>query len=365
MPQPFIKGKDLCRNFFLDCAKSILDEKFPELIYSAGLIGYGSDVLGYDDAVSTDHMWGPRFYLFLRESDLGQKEAVMQAFAKKLPYIYDGYSVNFSEPDWNDGGVRHPEYIETGDVHPLIFIEAFSDFLKEQLGTTDLEHLSPLNWLAFSEHRLLSLVSGEFWEDRLQLKDKLSVIRFYPKEIKNYLIASHWDMIASEQAFMKRCGDCGDEIGSMLVAARISEHLMRLCFLYKDTYAPYSKWFGTAFYHLPVEEKIKSALHGALYGTSLTQREENLVQAQAMVAELHNQSGITSPVSYSVESYFGRDIKVIFADKFSQAVSETLKGTILENLPLIGSFSAVSSWSEFSDNPENYWRMQNFYNSVL
>lgn len=60
----FIKGLDLCEKFFYDVAKPVLDEYFPELVYSAGLIGYGSDVLGFDDEVSTDHMWGPRFYLF-------------------------------------------------------------------------------------------------------------------------------------------------------------------------------------------------------------------------------------------------------------------------------------------------------------
>ena len=65
----FIKGKELCRGFFEQVAKPTLDRRFPGLVYSAGLLGYGSDVLGYDDVVSTDHMWGPRFYLFLREED--------------------------------------------------------------------------------------------------------------------------------------------------------------------------------------------------------------------------------------------------------------------------------------------------------
>ena len=54
----FIKGLELSRDFFLDIAKPILDRHYPDLEYSAGLIGYGSDVLGYDDEVSRDHKIG-------------------------------------------------------------------------------------------------------------------------------------------------------------------------------------------------------------------------------------------------------------------------------------------------------------------
>jgi len=63
----FIKGLDLCESFFNECALPLLQKHYPDLRHSAGLIGWGSDVLGYDDAVSTDHQWGPRFYLFLRD----------------------------------------------------------------------------------------------------------------------------------------------------------------------------------------------------------------------------------------------------------------------------------------------------------
>ena len=51
---------------------------------------------------------------------------------------------------------------------------------------------------------------------------------------------------------MKRCGQCKDEIGSLLICARIAERLMCLCFLYEKRYAPYSKWFGTAFGQLDI-----------------------------------------------------------------------------------------------------------------
>ncbi len=40
----FIKGLDLCEGFFNTYAKNIIESKFPDLKYTAGLIGYGSDV---------------------------------------------------------------------------------------------------------------------------------------------------------------------------------------------------------------------------------------------------------------------------------------------------------------------------------
>ncbi len=227
-----IKGLKLCEGFFNDCAKAILDENFPELRYSAGLIGYGSDVLGYDDDVSTDHMWGPRFYLFLSKEELSKKNDILSVLSENLPYTYKGYSVNFTEPDPNDCGVQHPKLISEGKVNPLIFIYTFEEYLTEQIGTSDLDHIEPSKWLAFSEHRLLSLVSGKFFVDGLNCAGVVSKIKYYPKEVKLYLIASNWECIASEQAFMKRCGACGDEIGSRIICARIAERLVRLCLLY-------------------------------------------------------------------------------------------------------------------------------------
>ncbi len=359
MPE-FIKGIELCRGFFQEAAKPILDRRFPDLQYSAGLIGYGSDVLGYDDAVSTDHMWGPRFYLFLNKDAIGKKEEILSAFSEELPYLYQGYSVNFSEPDPNDHGVRHAEPISSGKVNPLIFITTLEEFLVPALGNARLEQLQPLDWLTFSEHRLLSLVSGTMFQDDLKVMEKLSVLRYYPEDVKLYLLASNWGILAEEQAFVKRCGQRGDEIGSRLICGRIVERLMRLCFLYRETYAPYSKWFGTAFHKLPIDEAIKSEMKAALQADDLLCREEHLVKAQSLVADLHNASGITPVVNYQIESYFGRDIKVIYADKFVNALIEKLKGTAFEQVPLVGTLSQIGGLV-FSDDHRNYERIKGLY----
>ena len=354
----FIKGLDLCESFFNECAKPIIDKFFPNLQYTAGLIGYGSDVLGYDDEVSRDHMWGPRFYMFLRKNDIDKKDEIFNKFAENLPYIYMGYSVNFTEPDPNDCGVQHPQFINSGKVNPLIFIQTFDEFLIDEIGTADLDNISHLDWIAFSEHRLLSLVSGKLFVDRLNIRDK---IKFYPDDVKLYLIASQWQIISSEQAFVKRCGEVGDEIGSQIICARIAERLMRLCFLYKNTYAPYSKWFGTAFNKLDIDENIKLKINSALKATDLEEHENRLVEAQALVADLHNASGLTDKVDYSVESYFGRDIKIIFTDKFVDAAVERLKGTIFENIPLIGTMSQFGGLSDFADEKAYYEQIKRVY----
>ena len=65
----FMNGLTLSELFYVEAAKPILESHFPEVPYSAALIGWGSEVLGYDDVHSTDHHWGPRFLLFLSESD--------------------------------------------------------------------------------------------------------------------------------------------------------------------------------------------------------------------------------------------------------------------------------------------------------
>lgn len=346
----FIKGLDLCEQFFNEIAKPVLCKHFPALTYTAGLIGYGSDVLGFDDEVSTDHMWGPRFYLFLNEEDIALKDKILDTFSKEFPYEYKGYSVNFSAPDPNDNGVRHPEFITEGLVSPLVFIHTIEEYLKDYLDVDSFENLSELDWLAFSEHRLLALTSGKLFVDGLNLKETLNIISFYPEKIKLFLIASNWALIAEEQAFVKRCFDVGDEIGSSLVCTRIAERLMRLSFLYYNKYAPYSKWFGKAFQLLPVAEEIKTTIHNAITANNIEDREDSIVLAQKRLADLHNSLHITEFVPVQIESYYGRDIKVIFADKIFEATIKQLQGTSLADYPFIGSFSQIANFTALSDD---------------
>jgi hypothetical protein len=60
-PRPFIPGLELGRMLYTEAAQEIIEGVVPADAYAAGLLGAGSDVLGFDTERSTDHDWGPRF----------------------------------------------------------------------------------------------------------------------------------------------------------------------------------------------------------------------------------------------------------------------------------------------------------------
>ena len=71
MGTPFVPGLELGRRFYAEVVRPLLDEDFPGLRHAAAHLGGGSDVLGFDTAMSRDHDWGPAVTLFLPEAATG------------------------------------------------------------------------------------------------------------------------------------------------------------------------------------------------------------------------------------------------------------------------------------------------------
>jgi hypothetical protein len=87
----FIPGLQLCERFYWEAVRPILDAEFPSLPHAAALLGSGSEVLGYDDAMSTDHHYGPRVLLFLHDEWRSSAQAIHHALATQLPYHFLGF----------------------------------------------------------------------------------------------------------------------------------------------------------------------------------------------------------------------------------------------------------------------------------
>jgi len=65
-----MQGIELSRRFYTEIVAPWLGRTAPDLSYAAAPIGYGSELLGFDDAVSRDHNWGPRVHLLVVSPDV-------------------------------------------------------------------------------------------------------------------------------------------------------------------------------------------------------------------------------------------------------------------------------------------------------
>ncbi len=316
----FVPGLTLCEAFYHEAAKPILERLFPSIPYSAALIGWGSEVLGYDDPQSTDHHWGPRFLLFLSERDREPfGPSISEALANHLPHHFRGYPTGFAAAD--AAGVRLPEEAEAGPVHHMIRIDTVRSFFLWYLGCDPRQDLRPVDWLVLEEHKLLAVTRGRVFHDGLnQLEPARQRLAYYPRDLWLYLLASEWQKISQAEHLMGRAGYAGDELGSQLVAARLAHSLMRLGFLMHKRYAPYSKWFGKAFAELEIAERLGPILRRVLTSAEWQAREEHLSQAYEIVAHAHNALGITPPQETRVSPFHTRPYQVIHADAFVSAI---------------------------------------------
>ncbi len=321
----FIPGLELSEAFYLEAARPILDAHFPGLPHSAALLGWSSEVLGYDDAQSTDHSWGPRFYLFLSEADHTRYEKLVhRALAENLPREFRGYPTSFGQPD--EVGVRLAVQSDTGTIEHAIDCETVRSFFGWYLGCDPHAEITTVDWLTFSEHKLLGITSGRVFHDGLnELEPARRRFSYYPDQVWRFLLARQWGKLSENEAFVGRAGATGDELGSAVLAARQVKILMSLCFLMERKYAPYGKWFGRAFSELRAADQMTPALTATLRATRWKEREAHLAEAYETAARMHNALGITRPVPEKVSGYHGRGYLVVHADEFMLALRETIR----------------------------------------
>jgi hypothetical protein len=333
----FVKGLELSRQFYFQEVRPLLDAQFPDLPYTAALIGSGSEVLGFDTEMSSDHHWGPRVMLFL-QNGTGQNVhlSIDRAMADYLPVSFMGVPTNFSPSNPNDNGVRLLQAVSEGPITHRVEASTLEEYFRNYLGANLSAPLSPAAWLTLSEHRLLAVTSGEVFHDGLApfgLEAIRARLAYYPPDVWLYLLAAQWMKISQEEPFVGRCGSVGDELGSRLVAARLVGALMRLCFLMEKRYAPYSKWYGTAFRYLLCASQFTPLFEQVLSAGSWEARQQPLCLAYELAARMHNHLAITPPLPDRVSSFHGRPFLVIHGEVFAQAVSASIHDPEVQALP--------------------------------
>ena len=358
----FIPGLQLSEAFYREAVAPILDAAFPGLIYAAALIGAGSDVLGYDTERSTDHGWGPRCWLFLPDTgDETSQAAIDRVLRDQLPQTFRGYQTHFSR---GAAGALTPDAPARHEVR----IASLPRFFIQHLGFDPTAALTAVDWLACPQQALLEVTRGALFHDGFgMLTAARERLAYYPDDMWRTLLAAQWQRIAQEEAFVGRCGEVGDELGSAVVAARLVREIMRLCFLMERQYAPYSKWLGTAFARLACGPVLVPILRDALHAPTWQERERPLGVAYETVARMHNTLGITAPLDPHTGHYHGRPFKeqegrpftVLHAERFADAIRQTTTDTMLrDTASYTGGIDQFVDSTDLLSHPERVARLR-------
>jgi hypothetical protein len=222
--------------------------------------------------------------------------------------------------------------------------------------------VSTLDWLTAPTQTLLELTSGAvFRDERGELARARATLAWYPNDVWLWLLASQWRRIAQEEAFVGRAAEVGDELGSRVVAARISRDLVRLCFLVERRYAPYSKWLGTAFARLDAAAEVVPALEDALAATAYPAREEALVRAYEAVVRRFNALGVAEPHDPAARPFYTRPYLVLSSDRFASACLAAVEDEQLRRLPLVGSVDQLADSTDALSSPQLARRLGAMY----
>jgi len=361
MDRPFIKGLELCELLYWQGVRPILDRHFPGLPHSAARLGPGSEVLGFDTPQSRDHDWGPRLQLFLRAEDHARYVLDIDGVLRcELPAEVGGYPTHFYQLDGGDTVLGEAE---GGEVSHGVRVWTLRSFFVEYMRYDPEQPLRAVDWLCLPEQCLRTVVAGRVFHDGLDALEPLRRrLAYYPRDVWLYLLSVQWHRISQEEPFVGRCGDVGDELGSCVVVARLVRDVMRLCFLMERQYAPYIKWFGTAFRQLRCAATLSPILECVLSAKGWKEREAYLSKAYSAVARMHNALGVTEPLPTEVSPFCSRPYLVIHAERFAEAIRTQITSQEVQRLPAhLGSVDQYVDSTDVLSYPERFDRLKFLY----
>lgn len=358
---PFITGLELSARFFQDGVRPVLDNFFPQLQYAAARLDSGSDVLGFDTPQSRDHGWGPKVTLFLSQEDHERYHTQIDAvLSEELPRQICGYPTNYDVPFSGEAGMVP---VEHGPVNHWVEVTTNKDFFNSYLGVDPTIPLEPVDWLVLPQQHLRTIASGKvFYDSCGALTNLRKYLQWYPRDLWLYLLANQWRRIDQEEPFMARSGDVGDELGSKLIAARMVDEIIRLCFLMECQYAPYYKWFGTAFQQLSCASELSPIFQRVMNSKTWRDRESHLSDAYRVVMVLHNKLELTLEIEPEISPFFNRPYQVPHAARFVDALHAAIQSDGVRALPRnTGSLDQFINSTDILSEPRQCRKFREIY----
>lgn len=244
-----MKGLELSERFYKEYGEPMLKECFPHLLplIAVGLVGAGSECLGYDDDISRDHDFEAGFCIFLPDETIVDRKAEfeLERAYSALPKEFMGYKRSVLSPV---GGNRHG-------------VMRTAEFFAGKTGTPD-GVLSLGDWFFLSEQSLAEATDGKIFYDGLgevtAIRERLA---YMPNDVRLKKLAGNLLVMGQAGQYnYPRCIARGDTAAAQLAVFEFVKAALNVAFLLNRRYAPYYKWTFRAL----AELSVLSELYGEL-----------------------------------------------------------------------------------------------------
>jgi len=218
----------------------MIGERFGSFVdrIAVGLVGPGSECLGFDDELSRDHDWGPAFSMWLTDEDLDEIGGELQRAYVQLPATFLGYGPRLASPG---------EEWRVGTSTTSAFFARFTGLAHVPTATSE--------WLRIPEHSLATCTNGKVFHDPLGefTRWRGALLAYYPEDVRLSKIASVCITIAQTGQYnYTRSIRRQEAFSAQHSMIRFCSDAMLLVFLLNRRYAPFYKWLHRAVGELPV-----------------------------------------------------------------------------------------------------------------
>lgn len=251
-------GLPLCRAYYEEIGKPMLNQQFAAVTdrIAVGLVGDGSECLGYDDEISRDHDWGPSFCLWLTNEDYA-------TFGQDLQKAYDALPKTFR------GFTRKTATGGAGRVGVL----RISDFYRQFIGLSHAPTTVP-EWNAIPEKYLAKATNGAVFADPLGRFTAIreALLQYYPEDVRLKKISVRAATMAqSGQYNYPRIIKRHDTVAAGCALYEYVNAAMSMTYLLNKAYMPFYKWAFRGLRDLPKLPQMAEKLERLCASTNIAQ----------------------------------------------------------------------------------------------
>lgn len=224
-----MKGMDLSRAYCERYAASLFAGSLEGLRQrcALGLVGPGSECLGFDDQISRDHDFGPGFCIWLEPADFAAFGAELQRRYDELPREFMGYRRVSTPLSGKRTGVFDAD-----------------EFRMRYTGLASAPSSSK-EWLFIPQQLLAEFTAGEIFSDPagVMARRRAPYLAFYPQAVVQKKVAAELaGMAQAGQYNLPRCVRRHDLVAANAARAEFITSLMVVMHLISGVYMPFYKW---------------------------------------------------------------------------------------------------------------------------